>query len=101
MRRVAVRRRLATFHRQALPSWSPVARSLPSGLNATAYTAELLGSVRVAIRLWVATSHRYVLPSTSAVARVWPSGLNATPYTELLLPGATRAAVRLPAGPHR
>ena len=56
-----------------MPSASPVARVLPSGLNATAVTARVGNAP---IWVWVARSHSRAVPSPPTVARVLPSGLN-------------------------
>jgi hypothetical protein len=64
------------------PRLPPVARSVPSGLNATeAATAGRSGSGRLVISLPVAVSHRLVNPLLSPAARIAPSGLNATELT--------------------
>src|SRR5262249_33311432 len=71
---------VATSHNRAVPSASPVASVLPSGLNATEPTAPAwparAGSCRGG-----ATNHNRAVPSAAAGARVWPSGLDATGAT--------------------
>src|SRR6266487_962061 len=95
--RVAIRRPVATSHTYVRPLSSPGASMLPSGLNATAPTLMLLGSVKVAIRRPVATFHTYALLLSSPAASVLPSGLNATALTpRLRLLGSVRVAIRWP-----
>ena len=71
-------RRVATSHNRTVPSPLPVARVLPSGLNATESTAPVWPVRGFLLWRWVATSHNRTVPSPLPLARVLPSGLNAT-----------------------
>src|SRR5260221_3662411 len=71
-----------------MPSATPSARVLPSGLNATALICSAVPA-RAAVPWGVATSHNNTVPWLPA-ARVLPSGLNATELTE---PVAKRTAI--------
>ena len=68
-----------------MPSPPAVASSLPSGLNATAFTpasSDRCSRERSADGpLRSAGFHSRTVPSSPAVARSLPSGLNATPIT--------------------
>src|SRR5690348_18142989 len=71
-------------HVRTVPSASALARSLPSGLNATPDTRrpELVPAGRGApTGCRVAMFHSRTNPSLYAAARSLPSGLNATPVT--------------------
>jgi signal transduction histidine kinase len=74
---------VAGFHARTVPSPSPVASSVPSGLNATAFTLYPLLAVawRVAMGRRVAGFHSRTVPSAQPPASSLPSGLNATPHT--------------------
>src|SRR5215472_3646149 len=72
---------VVTSHNRTVPSWLPVARVLPSGLNATDQTPPACAMRGLPIWRWVATSHSRAVPSWPPVARVLPSGLNATDQT--------------------
>src|SRR5262252_4346663 len=82
-------RPVARSHSRAVLSRLVVASSVPSGLNATPYTAALW---RVSVRPgWpVAGSHSRAVLSSLAVASRLPTGLNATPNTESLWPARVR-----------
>ena len=77
---------VATSHNRTVPSSLPVARVLPSGLNATDQTAPACAVRGLPIWRWVATSHNRTVPSSLPVARVLPSGLNATDQTSRVCP---------------
>ena len=75
---------VAGFHSRTVPSASALARSSPSGLNATPFTPppDAVSAGRGApIACLVAGFHSRTVPSASALARSSPSGLNATPFT--------------------
>ena len=80
MRLLLVGRGVATSHNRTVPSASPVARVLPSGLNATQSTEPVLLRERP-IGWRVGTSHNCTVSSAAPLARVLPSGLNATEST--------------------
>ena len=62
-------------------SLSAVARTAPSGLNATAFTPlPRLAGMGEPISRPVATDHRRAVPSPSAVASTVPAGLKASPF---------------------
>ena len=63
-----------------------VARSLPSGLNATPAALDTVATTLSMTGRPAAGSQNRTVPSASAVARSLPSGLNATAATPLLLP---------------
>ena len=71
----------ATSHSMIVLSRLPVARVLPSGLNATDATP-CACPVSVAVILPLATSHSLTVLSRLAEASVLPSGLNVTERTE-------------------
>ena len=71
-------RPVATSHSRTVPSSPPLARVLPSGLNATAMTEPVWPVSGLPICRRVATSHSRTVPSSPPLARVLPSGLNAT-----------------------
>ena len=84
-----------------MPKVSPLARSFPSGLNATEET--MLGPVPEMgwpICRWVATFHSRTMPEVRPFeltsARVLPSGLNATEVTGPMVSGCAD----LPTGGH-
>src|SRR6266699_354565 len=89
---------MAGFHSRAVPAASAVARVLPSGLNATEYTAiaPTVSDAPPTCSL-VATFHSRAVPSAPPVARVVPSGLNATEYTAPVRE-ALKPRIRRPAG---
>ena len=72
---------VATSHSRTVPSSLPLARVLPSGLNATEQTASVWPVSGLPIGWPVATSHNRTVPSSLPLARVLPSGLNATETT--------------------
>jgi hypothetical protein len=61
-----------------VPPSPPLARVLPSGLNATEKTAPMWPVNALPIRRWVATSHNCAVSERLPLATVVPSGLNAT-----------------------
>ena len=69
---------MATSHSRTVPSPLPLARVLPSGLNATESTGPVWPVSGPPIGRPVATSHSRTVPSALPLARVLPSGLNAT-----------------------
>ena len=106
-----ISRWVATSHSRTVPSPPPgtpsplpLARVLPSGLNATELTFPAWPVRGLPICRRVAAFHSRTVPSSLPLARVLPSGLNAT---ELTTPGVAGEGVAdLPAGgrvpqPHR
>ena len=82
---------VATSHNRTVPSSPPLARVLPSGLNATDKTWPVW-PVRGSPAGWpVATSHSRTVPSSLPLARVLPSGLNATDEDQAGVAGEGRA----------
>src|SRR6476619_3261327 len=72
---------LVIYHSRIAASPLPLARVVPSGLNATDWTAPVWSSGSP-MGWWVATSHsRSVSSLALPLARVVPSGLNATDAT--------------------
>src|SRR5215467_8118289 len=72
-------RRVSTSNNRTVFSRPPLARSLPSGLNATALTSSL--ALRLAIDARRSTSQSRAVPSAPALASSFPSGLNVTALT--------------------
>ena len=72
-----------TFQSRAVPSWPPVASSLPSGLKASASTSGPFGIRAAPATCWLAVSHSWTFPSLLAAASSVPLGLNATASTGL------------------
>lgn len=69
---------MAIFHSRVVVSSPPVARVLPSGLKATAFTDPLCHARGPSIWRCVVTSHNWVAPYQFPVASFLPSGLKAT-----------------------
>src|SRR5258708_6218419 len=75
----------ATSQIFAVASSLPVTMCVPSGENATPYTA-LVCPVKVCSSLPVAVSHSFTLLSALPVSTLAPSGEKATPYTAFVCP---------------
>ena len=77
---------LATSHSRTVLSPLPLARVLPSGLNATEKTLPVWPVSGAPTGRWLATSHSRTVLSSLPLARVLPSGLNATESTVSVWP---------------
>ena len=82
---VAISVLVSTFHSLIAQSYDPLARIVPSVLNATEFTV-LLCPLSVAISVLVFTFHSLIAQSYDPLARIVPSVLNATEVTLSLCP---------------